>query len=80
MDWTTVVLAPNPAGEGAFEERSEEERTMDRRGRQFGPRMPSVPSLLKTFPWAHDCRDPPQETRLGRKGASQYWQGLGGAG
>lgn len=39
-----------------------------------------VPSLLKTFPWVHTCRDPPQETRLGRKGASQYWQGLGGAG
>lgn len=29
---------------------------MDRRGRQFGPRMPLVPSLLKTFPWAYDCR------------------------
>lgn len=55
---------------------------MDRRGRQFGPRMPLVPSLPRAFPWgsprAQDCRTPHQETRLGRKGALQYWQRLGG--
>lgn len=78
MDWTTVILAPNPSWEGAFKDRSEQKRTVDRRGRQLGPRMPLVSSLLKTFPWV--LQDPHQETRLGRKGASQYWQELGGAG
>lgn len=81
MGWTTVILAPNPSWEGAFKDRSEQKRTVDRRGRQFGPRMPLVSSLLKTFPWALDCRTltrKPGWAGRGLHSIGRSWEGQDG--
>lgn len=51
---------------------------MDRRGRQFGPRMPLVPSLLKTFPWAHDCRTLPRKPGWAERGLHSIGRGWEG--
>lgn len=79
-DWASCPSTQSILGRSLLKT-SGEERTVDRRGRQFGPRMALVPSLPRAFPWGSPrAQDPHQETRLGRKGgggASQYWQGLG---
>lgn len=75
-------------GKEPFEDRSGEERTVDRRGRQFGPRMPLVPSLPRAFPWgggggesfprAQDCRTLTKKPGWAERGLHSIARGWGG--
>lgn len=73
---------PIHLGKEAFEDRSGQERTVDRRGRQFGPRMPLVPSLPRAFPWgssrAQDCRTLTKKPGWAGRGLHSIGRGWGG--
>lgn len=65
-------IAPNPSWKGALKDRSEQKRTVDRRGRQFGQSF---------FPGTLDCRTltrKPGWTGRGLHSTGRSWEGQDG--